>query len=75
MGGQASAAGSSLYAAMKATLKIESAPMIVQHELTTKCIVLRWTDDLLQLWDWAGVSFSTSLFLREASAVDAYGEG
>ena len=61
-----------MHAAVEEDRKLAEQPKMVLYELEKKCVVVRWCDDLLQVWDRI-VSKQTKQVLAELRAELAYG--
>jgi hypothetical protein len=51
IGGNEASGGSNLYAAVEEDKLVDKQTTVVKYELEQKCLVVRWCDDLVQVWD------------------------
>ena len=72
IGSQIAAAGSSVLAGVKESVFLSTRSLLVQYELIKKCVLARWADDNLQLWE-ANISMGTRIALEVLADEEFYG--
>jgi hypothetical protein len=73
IGGQAAAGAANLHTAVKETKAVEEEPLIVRYQLAAKAVVVRWCDDVLQIYD-RNIAPATARFLRRLRGKRFYGK-
>ena len=72
IGSQIAAAGTGVLAGVKEAVFLNSRSLLVQYELIKKCVLARWADDNLQLWE-ANISLGTRIALEVLADEEFYG--